>query len=352
MLIVSVNAQKKTSITGSFSSSTTHTSVILENYLEPALFSQTTQIKDNKFYFEFDCANEDIFKIKVNDKNFVALIIKPGDKIVLKLNPSKINENPDIIGSDQSKRIYDIENKLAGIQSSQDSLNTLYSKTAQTDATRKKELEDNYMLLDNQKNALLYNAIKPNIGDLANMFFIERLNFDEYYALYASVDSAIYQKYNYNKAVEGLHSKVISSKTTAIGSKAPEIKLPTPEGELMSLYDVKGKIIIVDFWASWCRPCRMENPNMTSLYADFHEKGLEIFGVSLDKDKSSWVKAIADDKLIWYHVSDLKFWQSEAAKLYGVGSIPSMFVLDSDFKIIAKNLRGEQLRNFVAQRLN
>ena len=74
--------------------------------------------------------------------------------------------------------------------------------------------------------------------------------------------------------------------------------------------------------------------------------------MSLDKDKSSWVKAIADDKLIWYHVSDLKFWQSEAAKLYGVGSIPSMFVLDSDFKIIAKNLRGEQLRNFVAQRLN
>lgn len=116
--------------------------------------------------------------------------------------------------------------------------------------------------------------------------------------------------------------------------------------------NIQGKIIIIDFWASWCRPCRAENPNMTSLYADFHDKGLEILGVSLDKEKASWVKAIADDKLVWHHVSDLKFWNCIAAKDYGVGSIPSMFVLNSEHKIIAKNLRGEQLRAFVASKLN
>lgn len=351
-LVVSVNAQVKTKINGSFTTATTATNITLENFLTPGEFSLMADIKDGKFNMEFECKREDIFKLKFADKNYLALVIKPGDKITLKLNPDALGINPEISGSEQSKRIYDVETQLGNIKTSQDSLNTVYGTISPTDAVRKKELEDHYNLLENQKNTLLYNIVSNNKGDLVNMFFVERLNIDQYYELYAAVDSAVYPKYSYNPAVAGLHSKVNSNKVTAVGSKAPEIKMPTPEGDSMSLYDVKGKIIIIDFWASWCRPCRMENPNMTSLYADYHAKGLEIFGVSLDKDKAAWIKAIADDKLIWHHVSDLKYWQSEAAKLYGVGSIPSMFVLDGNFKIIGKNLRGEQLRAFVAERLN
>lgn len=351
-LFVSVNAQVKTKINGSFTTATTATNITLENFLTPGEFSLMADIKDGKFNMEFECKREDIFKLKFADKNYLALVIKPGDKISLKLNPDALGINPEISGSEQSKRIYDVESQLGIIKKSQDSLNTVYSTISQTDVSRKKQVEDHYNLLEMQKNTMLFNNISSNKGDLVNMFFVERLNIDHYYTLYAAVDSAVYPKYSYNPAVAGLHSKVNSNKVTAVGSKAPEIKMPTPEGDSMSLYDVKGKIIIIDFWASWCRPCRMENPNMISLYADYHEKGLEIFGVSLDKDKAAWIKAIADDKLIWHHVSDLKYWQSEAAKLYGVGSIPSMFVLDGNFKIIGKNLRGEQLRAFVAERLN
>ncbi len=339
-------------IQGSFISNTTATNITLENFLTPGEFSLMADIKDGKFNMEFDCKREDIFKLKIADKNYVALVIKPGDIISLKLNPDALGINPEISGSEQSKRIYDVESQLGIIKKSQDSLNTVYSTISQTDVSRKKQVEDHYNLLEMQKNTMLFNNISSNKGDLVNMFFVERLNIDHYYTLYAAVDSAVYPKYSYNPAVAGLHSKVNSNKVTAVGSKAPEIKLATPEGDTMSLYDIKGKMIVIDFWASWCRPCRMENPNMISLYADYHEKGLEIFGVSLDKDKAAWIKAIADDKLIWHHVSDLKYWQSEAAKLYGVGSIPSMFVLDGDFKIIAKNLRGDQLRAFVASKLN
>jgi thiol-disulfide isomerase/thioredoxin len=100
---------------------------------------------------------------------------------------------------------------------------------------------------------------------------------------------------------------------------------------------------MIDFWASWCGPCRQENPNVVKLYQQYHAKGFEIIGVSLDKAKEDWVKAIQDDQLSWIHVSDLQYWQNSAARLYGVNAIPQTYLLDKDGKIIAKGLRSEQL---------
>ena len=135
----------------------------------------------------------------------------------------------------------------------------------------------------------------------------------------------------------------VPSNPTAIGEVAPAFEGPTPNGELVSLVSLKGKVTIIDFWASWCRPCRIENPNLVRLYKRMHDKGLEIVGVSLDKNKSSWARAIEDDGLSWNHVSNLKYWQDPIALLYGVRSIPAAFVLNKDGVIVAKNLRGAQL---------
>ncbi|WP_459213156.1 redoxin domain-containing protein [Aquimarina rhabdastrellae] len=136
-----------------------------------------------------------------------------------------------------------------------------------------------------------------------------------------------------------------------IGSVASDFSAPTPEGTPLSLKQAMGEITIIDFWASWCKPCRIENPNVVKLYNEYHDKGLNIIGVSLDKNKAHWVKAIEDDQLSWNHISNLRYWQEPIAKAYGVRSIPATFILDKDGKVIAKNLRGAQLDAKIAELL-
>lgn len=131
------------------------------------------------------------------------------------------------------------------------------------------------------------------------------------------------------------------------GSEAPEIALNTPEGNVLKLTSLRGKYVLIDFWASWCGPCRRENPNVIKTYAKYKDKGFEIFGVSLDKDRQAWLKAIEADQLTWKHVSDLQYWNSVAAQAYQVSSIPMTFLLDPQGKIIAKGLRGESLNEYL-----
>ena len=137
----------------------------------------------------------------------------------------------------------------------------------------------------------------------------------------------------------------------AVGQVAPDFTLNTPEGKPLSMHSIKAKVKVIDFWASWCGPCRGENPNVVAMYNELHSKGLEILSVSLDNNKDAWVKAIADDKLTWNHVSDLKGWKSAAAQLYAVNGIPHLVVLDENNVIVAKNLRGAALKAKVAELL-
>ncbi len=128
-----------------------------------------------------------------------------------------------------------------------------------------------------------------------------------------------------------------------VGKEAPDFELPDVNGKMMSLKSLRGKFVLVDFWASWCKPCRNENPNVVSAYQQFKDKNFTILGVSLDKEKEGWVKAIADDQLTWSHVSDLKFWDSKVVPLYGIEGIPFNVLLDPEGKVIAKDLRGSEL---------
>jgi peroxiredoxin len=136
-----------------------------------------------------------------------------------------------------------------------------------------------------------------------------------------------------------------------VGQIAPEIDLPTPEGKNVKLSSFRGKYVLVDFWASWCGPCRKENPNVVKLYEKYKGEKFEILGVSLDKKKEDWIKAIQKDQLTWVHVSDLKFWYSQAAEDYEVESIPATFLIDPNGVIIAKNLRGSSLEKQIGKLL-
>ena len=150
---------------------------------------------------------------------------------------------------------------------------------------------------------------------------------------------------------KAIAAQIAKLESTAIGQIAPNFTITTPEGESISMYDIKGKVKLIDFWASWCGPCRGENPHVVEIYKEYHPKGLEIFGVSLDNNKEAWVKAIADDGLVWKHGSDLKGWQSAPAQLYSVSGIPHTVLLDENNKIIAKNLRGDELKQKIAELL-
>lgn len=174
---------------------------------------------------------------------------------------------------------------------------------------------------------------------VAMMQFGQTISANEIDTLIAFLDPSIHPS-----IYVGELKKIADKKrATDVGSMAPDFTLPTPDGGTFTLSTTRGKIVLIDFWAAWCQPCRLENPNVVALYSKYKDKGFDVVGVSLDREKEAWIKAIADDQLVWNQVSELKFWQSEIAQKYGVTAIPCTFLLNKEGKIIAKNLRGEDL---------
>ncbi len=174
-------------------------------------------------------------------------------------------------------------------------------------------------------------------------YMIKEFEKDEVVAAYENLTDRVK---NSNAGIE-LKNAIDILTQVSIGGTAPDIKLLTPEDTELSLYSLRGNYVLLDFWASWCGPCLREAPNVKAIYEKYHSKGFQVFGVSLDEDKDAWKAAIKKHGLDWYHVSSLKGWECPAAKMFNVTGIPRMYILDPDGKIIAMDLRGEELATFV-----
>jgi len=185
---------------------------------------------------------------------------------------------------------------------------------------------------------------------LSEMFNQEDLNTTEVSEILKNMDANLLE----SNTIKRLKNSIEAKKKASVGGTAPDFEAPTPTGETLALKDVLGEYTIIDFWASWCKPCRIENPNVVNVYKKYHSKGLNIISVSLDRpgQKDRWIKAIETDNMNWHHVSNLKFWQEPIARQYNVRSIPATFLLDKNGKIIDKNLRGSALETKIAALLD
>jgi peroxiredoxin len=316
--------------------------------------------ENDEFQFTRTSTGPNFYTLLVGDKNFL-LVAKNGDEIEFSTNYSDTSNTYTIDGSEESLKIKEF-NQLSGkygkvfqkIQS--DYTDLVSAMPSARDSLERVFLPEFQLNMDAFiKEAFAFG--QGNKDNLAGFYAVSsidqpdndnRLRYEKELIGYAE---AIKTKFPENKAVKSFVDKMLAIKEVAVGQPAPEFELATPEGKLVKLSSLRGKYVLLDFWASWCAPCRAENPNIVAQYNAFKDKGFTIIGVSLDDNKEAWVKAIKDDRLNWTQVSDLNRWDSKVAGRYHVDGIPASFILDPEGKIVAKNLRGAELKDFLSKTL-
>lgn len=306
------------------------------------------------------------FELRGNTKEMIFCQLQMGPEASVYFavdNNSKLNVNMSVVGSFVDYQIKGDELEDSKTLKSLLDMNTSFLKEVKSleqraqnipntpdGATQADQLRTEYQRLANQRNNFVKEvALKQKKGFIpyfvVSFGALENPGFDMFQH---AVNCAKAADPN-SKYTQQIETQFNTEAKLMEGAIAPDFTLKTPTGEDLSLSSLRGKVVLIDFWASWCGPCRRENPNVRKLYRRFHYKGFEILGVSLDNDGNRWKGAIQADSLTWPHVSDLRGWQSSAAQLYQVSSIPQTYLIDKDGRIMAKGLRGPELEMVLAK---
>ncbi len=327
----------------------------------------TVSLKDDGTFNLTDTSSKSEFYRLVIDNEAIFIIANAKDDIKITAKAPLISKNYTVEGSKESQLVKDMNEHLMETADSLQKLNMQYQEAMKKGDEKSKDLLNRFngiaaellereqvyltdLINNNEESLIVYLALYQSFGR-ATVF-----TYPADKAIFNSVLSKLETHHADNPFTAALKSDIQKMEMAQqqqqanqqggflIGDIAPDITLNSPEGKSISLHSLRGQYVLLDFWASWCRPCRMENPNLVATYNKYKNNGFTIFQVSLDKTKEDWINGIANDNLNgWYHVSDLKFWNSAAARQYGIQSIPSNFLLDPEGKIIDINLRGEEL---------
>lgn len=310
--------------------------------------------KDNTFVKKIKVAEPGYYRLNFYNAQVLNLILYKND-LEVNVDGNSMNAFSEIKGSPEVDFIRFAQAHVQGFDSSPDGvrLNQAFQiAVAQQNQAQITQIQQEYQKLYDEAKNKVVSRIKEQPVSLGVVNFLQNgsLDSDQHFDLYVMVAEKLKEAgWNDYTHVKAFLSSVESMKKTAVGQIAPEIALPNPQGEVVKLSSLRGNYVLLDFWAKWCGPCRRENPNVVRAYNKYKDKGFTVYGVSLDRSKEDWVQAIREDNLTWTHVSDLKYWQSEAAKVYNITGIPFSLLLDKEGRIIAKNLRGAALDEKLAE---
>ncbi|MEZ5008657.1 MAG: TlpA disulfide reductase family protein [Chitinophagales bacterium] len=312
----------------------------------------TAVINDGKFNLNGTIEEPQMLYLRIMDEvgfRYVPIFSNNSDKISIEGDLSQ--EDDMIIEGSELNNLYSQFSEKYQVET--EPLEALYEML---DSSEDDFLKDSLMMLidqvDQSSEAFVLSFIKGNMSSpIAAYLLLREYSYGREYDELKPIYDELVENNNTSKYLKDINEKLAKLKITAIGEPAPNFIQTDQNGEAFDISSLKGKYVLLDFWASWCVPCRNENPNVVALYNEVDGKDFEILGVSLDKNEAAWKQAIEDDGLEWKHVSDLKYWKNDVAQLYGVSAIPQTFLLDKEGIIIAKNLRGEKLKSKVKELL-
>lgn len=304
--------------------------------------------KDGSYQMALDCEKPGLYMVSLDNERRKSfwLMTMPKERVQMDLEYNKKSEYVMVKTAKGSKDMEAYRQFSKEIGEKQLLLRALleeYEKPGLSEKD-KQRVQDSMAALERRQDENVERILRENKGVLMSAFLATYFQGSEaaHIGVITEVRDALMGKYPNEPLVQNLDG--IVKRNIGPGMMAPEIAMTDPNGKTRKLSDLRGKVVLIDFWASWCAPCRAEMPNVVRMYQKYHDAGLEIYSVSMDNKKEAWTKAIGDMRMTWEnHVSDLKGWTSTGGASYGVTSIPATFLVDKDGKIIAKNLRGDDL---------